>query len=70
VNIKIDLKEIGLEGVDWIYLAEDMVLWRPLANTVGLLDSIKAITARRPAILTESFHVLPQSLHANAGIVP
>jgi hypothetical protein len=23
-----DLKEIGWEGVDWIYLAQDSLLWR------------------------------------------
>jgi hypothetical protein len=27
-NIEMDLKEIWLEGVDWIYLAENRDLWR------------------------------------------
>jgi hypothetical protein len=26
-NIKMDLREIGLEGVDWIHLAEDRDQW-------------------------------------------
>jgi hypothetical protein len=26
-NIRIDLKEIGLEGVDWIHLAQDRDQW-------------------------------------------
>jgi hypothetical protein len=31
-NIKMDLREIGLEGEDWINLAQDMDLWRDLVN--------------------------------------
>jgi hypothetical protein len=33
-NIEIDLKEIGCDGVDWIYLAQDSAHLRPLVNTV------------------------------------
>jgi hypothetical protein len=33
-NIKIDLREIGWDGVDWIDLAEDRDQWRALVNTV------------------------------------
>jgi hypothetical protein len=33
-NIKIDLREIGWDGVDWIELAEDRDQWRALVNTV------------------------------------
>jgi hypothetical protein len=33
-NIKIDLREIGLSGVDWIHLAQDRDQWRALVNTV------------------------------------
>jgi hypothetical protein len=33
-NIKMDLREIGWDGMDWIYLAQDMVQWRALLNTV------------------------------------
>jgi hypothetical protein len=32
-NIRMDLREIGWEGVDWIYLARDRE-WRGLVNTV------------------------------------
>jgi hypothetical protein len=31
-NIKMDLREIGLEGVDLIHLAQDR--WRALMNTI------------------------------------
>jgi hypothetical protein len=33
-HIKIDLREIGWDGVDWIDLAQDMDQWRALVNTV------------------------------------
>jgi hypothetical protein len=33
-NIKIDLKEIGWDGMDWIDLAQDSDQLRPLVNTV------------------------------------
>jgi hypothetical protein len=33
-NIKMDLREIGFEDVDWIILARDRDRWRALVNTV------------------------------------
>jgi hypothetical protein len=33
-NIKMDVREIGWDGVDWIELAEDRDQWRALVNTV------------------------------------
>jgi hypothetical protein len=33
-NIKIDLLEIGLGGVDWIGLVQDRYRWRALVNSV------------------------------------
>jgi hypothetical protein len=33
-NIKIDLREIGWDGIDWIDLAEDRDQWMALVNTV------------------------------------
>jgi hypothetical protein len=33
-SIKIDLKEIGWDGMDWIELAQDRGQWRALVNTV------------------------------------
>jgi hypothetical protein len=33
-NIKMDLREIGWEGRDWIELAQDRDKWRDLVNTV------------------------------------
>jgi hypothetical protein len=33
-NIKMDLREIGIDGMNWIRLAQDRVRWRPFVNTV------------------------------------
>jgi hypothetical protein len=33
-NIKMDLKEIGWGGMDWIDVAQDRGQWRTLVNTV------------------------------------
>jgi hypothetical protein len=33
-NIKMDVGEIGWDGVDWIGLAQDMDKWRALDNSV------------------------------------
>jgi hypothetical protein len=33
-NTKIDLREIGCDGMDWINLAQDRDQWRALVNTV------------------------------------
>jgi hypothetical protein len=37
-NIKIDLREIGCEGMDWIEVAQDRDQWRALVNTVMNLE--------------------------------
>jgi hypothetical protein len=33
-NIKMDLREIGWDGINWIYVAQDMDQWRVLMNIV------------------------------------
>jgi hypothetical protein len=33
-NIRMDLRETGCEGVDWIRLAQDRDQWRAVVNTV------------------------------------
>jgi hypothetical protein len=33
-NIKMDLREIGWDGIDWIDLAQDRDQWKALVNTV------------------------------------
>jgi hypothetical protein len=33
-SIKIDLREIGWDGMDWIHLAQDRDQWKALVNTV------------------------------------
>jgi hypothetical protein len=32
-NIKMNLREIGLDGMEWIHLAQDRDQWRSLVNT-------------------------------------
>jgi hypothetical protein len=34
-NIKMDPREVGLEGVDWILLTQDRDQWHALVNTVN-----------------------------------
>jgi hypothetical protein len=33
-NMKMDLWEIGWEGMDWVHLAQDRDQWRAVMNTV------------------------------------
>jgi hypothetical protein len=33
-NIKMDLREIGLDGVEWMDMAQDKEKWRAIVNTV------------------------------------
>jgi hypothetical protein len=33
-NIKMDLRETGWDGMDWIDLAQDRDQWRALVNTI------------------------------------
>jgi hypothetical protein len=33
-NIKMDLREIGIDGANWIQLAQDRVQWRACVNMV------------------------------------
>jgi hypothetical protein len=33
-NIKMDLREIGWDGMDWIELAQDRDQWRTLVKTL------------------------------------
>jgi hypothetical protein len=40
-NIKVDLREIGWDGRDWIELAQDRDQWRALVNTVMNLRVLK-----------------------------
>jgi hypothetical protein len=33
-NINMDLREIGIDGANWIQLAQDRIQWRTFVNTV------------------------------------
>jgi hypothetical protein len=39
-GIRMDLREIGWDGVDWIDLAQDRDQWRALVNTVMNLREV------------------------------
>jgi hypothetical protein len=42
-NIKMDLREIGWDGVDWMDMAQDSDQWTALVNTVlNLRDPLNA----------------------------
>jgi hypothetical protein len=36
-NIKLDLREIGIDGANWIRLAQDTIQWRTFVSTVMIL---------------------------------
>jgi hypothetical protein len=40
-NIKINLREIGWDDMDWIDLAQDTNQWRALVNTAMNLRNVK-----------------------------
>jgi hypothetical protein len=42
-NIKMDLREIGLDGMDWIDLAQDIDQWRAFVNTLMKLGLHKML---------------------------
>jgi hypothetical protein len=42
-NIKIDLREIGYDGMEWIKLAQDKDEWRALVNTMMYLGFLKML---------------------------
>jgi hypothetical protein len=42
-NVKMDIREIAWDGVDWINLAEDMDQWRTLPSNAAKFFSICTI---------------------------
>jgi hypothetical protein len=40
VNIRMDLREIGWKGVEWIHLAQDRDQWWALVNTVMNIEHL------------------------------
>jgi hypothetical protein len=38
-NIKMDIQEVGCEGIDWIDMAKDRDRWRALVNAGNFLTS-------------------------------
>jgi hypothetical protein len=39
-NIKMELREVGWDGVDWIDLSQDRDQWRALVNTTVLRENL------------------------------
>jgi hypothetical protein len=37
-NIKLDLREIGWDGMDWIDVAQDRDQWRALPKNAGIIS--------------------------------
>jgi hypothetical protein len=54
-NIKIDLREIGWDGVDWFDLAQDRDQWRALVNMVMNLGFPKLLGSSRVAAQLAAF---------------
>jgi hypothetical protein len=51
-----DLKDVGCEGVDWIYLAEDRRHWQAVLNTVltkFFLPEILKLSCRSSFVLCD-----------------
>jgi hypothetical protein len=48
-NIRMDLQEIGWEGVDWMHLAQDRDQWQALVNTVYTFQFHKRLEISGPA---------------------
>jgi hypothetical protein len=55
-SIKMNLTEIGLEGVDWIHLAQDRDQWRTLVNMIMNLMVLQKPGNFLTSSVTISFH--------------
>jgi hypothetical protein len=63
-NIKMDLQEVGFEGVDWIDLAQDKDRWQALKNVVvnlwptGKLERKQHIAFSREVLMEAAMDLL------------
>jgi hypothetical protein len=49
-NIRMDIREIGWEAVDWIHLTQDRDKWRALVNTIMNVGVEKSFLTRWESI--------------------
>jgi hypothetical protein len=56
-NIKMDIREIGWGGVDWMDMAQDRDQWRTLVNTV-----LKSVKLSSPLIIIFKTNVINRLL--------
>jgi hypothetical protein len=67
-GIRMDLREIGLGGVDWIRLSQDRDLWRVVVSAVmnlrvlaprSLLEDEVGLVPKRGCLLTLTYYAFP-----------
>jgi hypothetical protein len=51
-NIKMDLREIGIDGSNWIRLAQDRVQWRVFVNMVMIMVKLSMSFTKHHAMKT------------------
>jgi len=54
-NIKMDMKEIGWEGMDWIHLAQNWDKWQAPVNTAGYESKNCALLGYYTAVAVISY---------------
>jgi hypothetical protein len=73
-NIKMDLREIGWGGMDWIDLAQDRDQWRALVSTVMNLRVLQNVRKFLSSCTTGGFsrraqlHEVMYVLHSNLSV--
>jgi hypothetical protein len=57
-NMKMDLREIGIDGANWIQLAQDQVQWQACVNTVMNFRFHQKAGCFLISLVTISFNIL------------
>jgi len=70
-NIKMDLAEMGWEGVNWMHLTQDRDQWRAVVNTVmKTAPWSKCMQLNEMVISIEMLRDFLQCLQSKFGVVP